>query len=241
MSDEMKQVWRTGLPVLKADDKDLILDHFITTEHLDRYGEVILADGMIVPPNGVRVLWNHGMDFGGGRDMLPIGKALAIAPDSYQGVRGVVARTQFYRPGTAGVVDDFPALIFDMHKQGILDGWSVGFLPKQWEMRPKPGVKPDDDPEKKPEECRYYTSWELLEYSDAVIPANPYAMSKAFSEAVKSGRLKADDIHRWTGKCRGCGNCNSEGHDKDAEPAKRPESRGVFDLFSSIRIPNPWR
>jgi len=208
---ELLRLWQDALPVLKADDDGLVLTHFITTEHVDRYREVVLADGATIPPNGVRVLWQHGHDYS--RSALPVGKSLALAPDTVNGVKGIVAQTQFYQPGTAGVIDRFPALLYDMHKQGILDGWSIGFTSELSERRKVTKAQTDgvpEDDEDDDDECLHHVKWTLLEYSSVAVPANPYAMSKAFGEAVKSGRLTQDELEHWTGReCRDCGRCET--------------------------------
>ena len=196
--------------ILKSNDSDLTATHFISTEHLDRHQQVMVAAGAKVPPNGVRVFWQHGYDML--RDYKPIGKPLAIAPDTFKGVAGVVAQTQFYQPSIPQAVDGFPALCYDWVKQGILDGWSIGFMRRQTEERP---VKLEDGQEVS---IPFITDWELLEYSLVGVPANPYAMGKALDDAVKSGRLTKDVLKHWTGLCVGCGSC----HDKE-RPTDPPQ------------------
>jgi len=225
VENNVKRLWQAGLPVLKSDDNDLTLTHFITTEHIDRYGEIVLADGVQIPPNGVRVLWQHGYDFG--RDMLPVGKSLTIDPDKFKGEKGLVAQTQFYRPGIAGVEDQFPALLYDMFKQGILDGWSIGFRSHQAEPRAIKVEGKEDTVD-----VLHYVKWTLLEYSGVAIPANPYAMGKAFTEAVKGGRLKQDELEHWIGReCRDCGQCHKT---PTQQAAVQPSSRSVIELLGAM-------
>lgn len=226
MADEIIRHWQAGLPVLKFDDNDLRLTHFITTEHVDRYGEVVLADGAEIPPNGVRVLWQHGMAYN--RDVLPIGKPLTIGPDTYKGVNGLVAETQFYKPGTDKVFDQFPALLYDMHKQGILDGWSIGFRSKLSEPR---AVKLDGKDEDV--ELLHYVKWVLMEYSSVAVPANPYAMNKSLTQAVKDGRLTQEELEHWIGReCRDYGQCQND--EAPQQAAEQPSSRGVIELLGAM-------
>lgn len=224
MADELTRHWQGGLPVLKSDDSTLTLTHFITTEHIDRYGEVVLADGMVLPPNGVRVLWQHGYDFK--RDMVPVAKNLSLNPDTYKGEKGVVADTRFYTPGIEGVTDQFPAMLYDMNVQGILDGWSIGFRSLLAEPR---AVQLADKEETV--DVLHYVKWTLMEYSSVAIPANPYAMNKAFTDAVKSGRLKQEELENWIGReCRGCGQCKTE----TQQAAVQPSSRSVIRLLGRM-------
>jgi phage head maturation protease len=225
MADELKRLWQAGLPVLKADNDSLTLTHFITTEHIDRYGEVVLTDGMEAPPNGVRVLWQHGFDVM--RDMLPVGKSLDINGDTFKNVKGLVAKTQFYQPGIEGVTDQFPALLYDMHRQGVLDGWSIGFRPKMSEPRAVSIADSDETVD-----VLHYVKWVLFEYSSVAVPANPFAMNKAFMEAVKSGRLKQEDIDRWTG--RESRAAVQPVKPEVQQPATQPANRGVVELLGAM-------
>jgi hypothetical protein len=120
----------------------------------------------------------------------------------------------------------------DMHVQGVLNGWSIGFDPVQYsERREPPEGKPDDEPIL----TLHLEKWELLEYSSVDIPADPYAMTQALESAVKTGRLTQEQIDGWRGRqCRGCGRCQEP--PETQQPAKQPAEAAVDPLTAFGRL-----
>lgn len=159
----------------------------ISTAVVDRDGEVLIPQGC----NSRDFEKSPSVFLGHDYYTLPVGKCAAIrrTPEA------IVAKTVFAaRPA------DFPAgqewlpdTIFSLFQQGVLKGFSVGFLPV--ESRPAS----ERDKTKFGEGCRrVYSKWNLLEYSVAPIPANPeavaVAVSKGFCRASTAKALFGDSI-----------------------------------------------
>ena len=134
----------------ELNDKERSITHFITKKVVDR-------DGDIVDPNGIdesnfrknpTVLFSHDRT-------LPIGKnAWLKSKEDGKLAKTIFAPTLF--------ADD----IYQLHKGGFLNAWSMGFIPKSWEWD-------------EPSEILTYTLVELLEYSSVTVPANQDALDEA--------------------------------------------------------------
>src|SRR5659263_268035 len=94
--------------VKQADDENLTISHFVSTEEIDRGGDVMRADGMRIEGKPV-VLLQHGKTAIGAE---PIGKPLEIRVDTFRGKKGVVAKTQF-----------FPDAVGQRLYEKVRDGW----------------------------------------------------------------------------------------------------------------------
>ncbi len=133
-----------------------IFKFIITTNNVDRYGDIVEPSGMDATTfleNPV-FLFNHISS----SDLMPIGKCLSLTPSD----TGVVGETIIH--GKTELSKD--ALV--MVQEGYLKAVSIGFMPTEWENLPA----------EKGSWCepRKYTKWQLLEYSLVNIPANPYAL-----------------------------------------------------------------
>ena len=74
------------------DDENLILEHFISTEHKDR-------GGVLVRPRGRRSVEKPVVPLPQGRGSRggePVGKPLSITVDEFKGEPGILAKTQFF-------------------------------------------------------------------------------------------------------------------------------------------------
>lgn len=144
------------------DTGDRTIRHYISTIDLDRYEDVVLPGGMDAKDflKTKTVLFNHNTD-------MPIGKnrELMMVND------GVIARTYFSQ---APFAND----IYTMHKEGILNSWSIGFRTK---------VQEYDEVR----EVNTIKEWELFEYSSVSVPANPNAIDLAKS-VCKSLSMKTE-------------------------------------------------
>jgi hypothetical protein len=135
--------------VKEADDKDLSVTHMISTENVDRAGDIVRADGMTMDGRPV-VLWAHGRDASVGTE--PIAKPLWIKPAVHKGVKGLMAKTAFF-PDQTG------RRLYEKVRDGFLSGWSIGFLVD----RAVPiGGGPGRD----------IKAWRLLEFSLVSVPCN---------------------------------------------------------------------
>jgi len=136
----------------------------ITTVDPDRAGDVVIptgiqnADDYLLNPV---VLWAHSRT-----QFPPIGVCewLDVQP------RRIVAETRFAR----GV--PFAEDVFRLYEQGVLRGWSIGFVPRK--ARRLPASAPRAVPGLRVEE------WDLLEYSAVPIPENPGAVTVAIEKGL---------------------------------------------------------
>jgi len=136
----------------------------ITTIDPDRSGDIVIptglknADEFLLNPV---VLWAHQR-----AQFPPIGVCewIDIQP------RRIVAETRFAR----GV--PFAEDVFRLYEQGILRGWSIGFIPRK--ARRLPVVDIRTPPALRVEE------WDLLEYSAVPIPENPDAVTVAINKGL---------------------------------------------------------
>ena len=133
---------------------DRTVTGLITTNAIDRYGEVVEAKGM----NDSAYEKNPVVLLGHNHATLPVGKNLWRKTQS----KGVLAKTQF-------VDNDIGNELVKFYDEGFLNAFSIGFIPTKW----------IDGNQKDEKWIRKFTEWELLEYSAVSIPANPEALAKA--------------------------------------------------------------
>jgi hypothetical protein len=140
--------------LLDADPATLVVRSVITTAGPDRAGDVIVPTGLRNAAEYLRnpvVLWAHR------RDVPPVGVCvgLDVRPDR------IIAATRFAK-GMA-----FAEEVFRLYEQGVLRGWSIGFVPKRASLLPgrsgRRGLRVEE--------------WELLEYSAVPVPENPQALT----------------------------------------------------------------
>lgn len=147
----------------------------ITTIDPDRSGDVVIPTGLrnvdeyLMNPV---VLWAHNRT-----QFPPLGscKWLDVQP------RRVVAETRFAQ----GV--PFAEDIFRLYEQGVLRGWSIGFVPR----KAKRMQSPDS-----PLPALRVEEWDLLEYSAVPIPENPGALTVA----LQKGLVRDPSLRRWLGR-----------------------------------------
>lgn len=161
----------TGENNLSIDVNKRTIEHYISTETVNRYGYVLKNSGMRkenYSKNPI-VLYQHST---GGFFETPkpseviIGKNLELRNDG----KGIIALTQF---DESELAED----IFQMNVAGYMNAWSVG-----WE-----GIGDDSFIDVNGVDTVF--EWDLLEYSAVIIPANPDAVNKMLSFA-KCDRLK---------------------------------------------------
>ena len=156
---------------LTADPKSMRVRCVVTTIDPDRAGDVVV-------PTGVRnveeyllnpvVLWAHNRS-----SFPPIGVCewLDVQP------RRVVAETRFARDVP------FAEDVFRLYEQGVLRGWSIGFVPRK--ARRLPSLS-------RPTGLRV-EEWDLLEYSAVPIPENPGALTVA----LQKGLVRDVPLREW--------------------------------------------
>lgn len=177
----MKTINKAFSADVTVDEGERAVMATITTAAVDRDGEVLVPQGCYTKDFEKNPSVFLGHDYYN----LPIGKCAAIrrTPDA------IVAKTVFAeRPADFPVGQEWiPDTLFSLFQQGVLKGFSVGFLP----IESRPAT--DKDVEKFGAGVRrVYSKWNLLEYSVAAIPANPEAIAMAVSKGfVKAATAKA--------------------------------------------------
>ena len=165
--------------VAKADG--IKVDATITTETIDRDGEVLISQGMDAgeyTKNPV-VFYNH--DYA-----QPIGKITDI-----RRAKGKIDASIEFAQRPAGFEGSyFPEFVESLVDQGIVKGISVGFVPLPGGVR-KASTKDREDYGENVRQV--YSKWKLLEVSVAPLPAN----ATALVSAVRKGVVSLEDAERW--------------------------------------------
>jgi len=147
------------------------VDATITTETIDRDGEVLIAQGMDATEfeaNPV-VFYNH--DYG-----QPVGRIT----DLRRGSGKIDATIEFAQRPEGFQGSYFPEFVESLVEQGIVKGISVGFVPKPGGVR-KASQKDREDYGDNVRQV--FSKWKLLEVSVAPLPAN----GEALVNAVRKG------------------------------------------------------
>lgn len=158
----------------KAKDQNGTFDVIISTEDVDRSGEIVRQDGwdMTNYKNNPIVLWGH--DY----YSLPIGVCTETYQTEVHGVRATGAKGVFF----SADINPLAQQVRKMYDLGIKTGFnvgcttSVGFIPKDFE----------------PDNRSVITKAELLEFSFVPVPANQgvgpaQGRSLTFAEAKELG------------------------------------------------------
>lgn len=155
----------------------------ITTETIDRDGEVLVASGMNSKEfdrNPV-VLWMHD-------HTLPVGKVTKIRRAS-----GSISADVEFAPRPEGYIGEwFPDYIAGLVGAGVISAVSVGFMETDGGTRlpTKADIGKYGDGIR-----RVFSRWKLLELSVVSVPAN----ADALISAVHKGLVTPDAAKRWGG------------------------------------------
>lgn len=131
-----------------------------STEVIDRYGDIVKQDGWILDnfkKNPV-MLWAHNYHD------LPIAKIIDVNVSGGK----LTFKAQFPKPGLNELADK----IFELFKDGVLNAFSVGFIPVEYEPNEHGGYT--------------YTKQELLEISAVTVPANQEALAMALKALAET-------------------------------------------------------
>jgi len=164
MMKQLNKVFSTQIKAL--DEKEQTLTALISTNAVDRMDEVLDPKGVELKhfKNNPVVLWAH--DY----EKQPIGKALWTKRSG----EGIMSKIKF-APTALGKET------FELYKEGFLNAFSVGFIPKAHE---------DKEIEGQSWPRRTFTKWELLEFSAVPVPANPEALALA----MQKGMIKSPEL-----------------------------------------------
>lgn len=153
----------------------------ITTETIDRDGEVLISQGMDATSfeRNPQLFYNHDWS-------NPIGNALDLRRSDRQ-IDATLVFAQ--RPDDWGDSPYFPKYVESLVTQGVVRGVSIGFQPKD------DGVRKATDVDRKQYGDKVhtiYSKWDLMEVSIAPLPANPRALVTAVTKgAVDRAAAKA--------------------------------------------------
>jgi hypothetical protein len=157
---------------------------WITTEEIDREGEVVIARGM----NDSHFKLNPLVTFQHSYCTPPVGKCLWRKKANDGQLRGVKARTQCPKRPDGWQDDEWrPETILQLIQAGMLQGKSVGFVrlkshaPSSHEIAANPEMA---------QVSRIIDEWLLIEYACTFLPMNQSALVEAVSKsAVKPAIL----------------------------------------------------
>ena len=149
------------LPAKFIDEQERTIVHYITTKVVDRFGDKIYPEGM----DDSDYRKNPVVLFAHDARELTIGKNIWLKKDK----KGVLAKTQF---ADTQIGKD----LFRLNQNGFLNAWSIGFI------IPEGGSEYTD-------KVNHIKKWNLLEYSNVPLPANPESLNLMLKE-VSDERLK---------------------------------------------------
>ena len=154
-----------------------IYEAMVSTESVDRDGDILLADGAQLEnyqKNPV-VLFGHNYF----QPEAVIAKATEIQKIPGKGIRLVF---QFLKRGISPTAD----LVHDLWKEQYLNAMSVGFIPKETERR-------TDENGEELARGLFFKIWEFLEGSIVIIPSNQDALRMALG----TKGYQSDEIDRF--------------------------------------------
>ena len=156
---------------------------WISTESVDRMGEVVVARGM----NDGQFQQNPLVTLGHAYWMPPVGKSLWRKRVKDGGLVGIKAKTQYPpRPEAWPAGDEWPPdKVFALVQAGLLQGKSIGFLPTRVHV---PDAKEAAERGWGDRAGLVIDEWLLLEYACVFLPAN----QDALVEAVSKGAVALD-------------------------------------------------
>lgn len=155
-----------------------VVEHVITDETTDRYGDIVRAKGAVIENYKKNPVILFGHDY---KD-FPIGKSIKIWHDKDEQNIKSWGLYLDNRVDTTGRSD----LAFKFITNGSLPAVSIGFMPMKTH---RPKSKEERDKLGLGEFGVEFLQWELLEYSAVPVPANPNALQNM----IKAGELTRSD------------------------------------------------
>lgn len=149
---------------------------WISTESVDRAGEVVIAKGM----NDVQFQGNPLVTLGHSYHIPPCGKSLWRKYAKDGDLRGIKAKTQYPAMPEGWKEAWLPDKVFPLVSSGLLNGKSIGFLPTKVHLADrqeakKSGWEPD---------TLVIDEWLMLEYSCVFLPCNQDALVESVSKGL---------------------------------------------------------
>lgn len=165
---------------------------WVTTESIDRDGEVILAKG----GDWSQFLQNPVVTFAHRYDQLPVGRSLWVKEHKAKGIKGWMAKTQYTSRPISWEGEWFADAVWHFVHEGDMPGKSIGFIiteagpPEEKEVRSRPelaGVR------------TVIRKWLALEYAVAPVQSNPDALVTAVGKARQKGMTIPSVFYEETG------------------------------------------
>jgi hypothetical protein len=156
---------------------------WISTESVDRTGEVVVARGM----NDAQFQANPLVTLGHAYWLPPVGKSLWRRRVKDGNLVGIKAKTQYPPRPDGWPADDAwaPDKVLALVQAGLLQGKSIGFLPTKVHIPDEKEVRKNGWSE---QVALVIDEWLLLEYACVFLPAN----QDALVEAVSKGAMPTD-------------------------------------------------
>jgi hypothetical protein len=151
---------------------------WISTESVDRAGEVVIARGM----NDSQFQGNPLVTLGHAYHLPPVGRSLWRKRVRDGELAGIKAKTRYPDRPENWPTDEpwVPDRIFALVQAGLLQGKSIGFLPTRTHFADSKEAKKEGWPEG----ALIIDEWLLLEYAVCFLPVNQDALVEAVSKGT---------------------------------------------------------
>ncbi len=167
LRDTNTTVWRAvDVEPTIIDQQERLVEGRINTDTIDAYNSIVEPSGAILDDykNYASVLFNHHSD-------NLIGNAVEVKQtDNF-----IDSKWQFLPPGY-----ELADYVWRLYKDGWLNGYSIGFVPMDWDYETIDDV-----------DVVRVTEWELKEFSLTSVPANPEALARN-GDALQNWEKLAD-------------------------------------------------
>lgn len=149
MEKKIRKTFSAKVKKAKGEKRTLYVK--ISSPNPDRSNDVVMPKGVVLDNferNPVVAAFHR-------YDRAPIGKAeeIRVTDD------GITAKVVFTPKGINPEAD----MIYELNREGYMNAWSIGFMPKEWDDRPEGG--------------KLFRKWELYEFSAVLVPDNPDALT----------------------------------------------------------------
>jgi HK97 family phage prohead protease len=161
----MKKITKVYAVESKAVDVEAgIYEAWVSTEDVDRDGDIMLADGADTSNYAKNPIVLFGHDYRNPEAV--VARTIEIQK---QAGKGIKLMFQFIERGISKAAD----LVHDLWAKRYLNAMSVGFIPQKWEKR-------TDDNGEELQRGFLFTEWQMLEGSIVTVPANQDALRAAY-------------------------------------------------------------
>jgi len=150
-----------------------IVDFVISTDAVDRMGDIVSVDGW----NLKAYKKNPVILFGHDHSSPPIARSLSVKVEEIKKNKNALVSRAEFMPAE---ISPFAFSIFQMYVQGYMKATSVGFIPLEYKFSEEKDRPYGID----------FVSQELIEYSAVPVPANPEALVDARSKGIDTAPMK---------------------------------------------------